>query len=215
MTQSELKHRRSSPIGMVDPVVRALHTLMYGLTVHCGTLWTIGLIGNVSQSHGRHDNGACANRSLPVWLSTIVLLHEYWVYLQHTNVLGNPYCQWLDRQYGIALLKSNQHWAIAGNRYRLTRLAPHHHFLPHRSFAPLSFLFTTCCRIGFYTRYTFSVLVQRNSGNVPLLAISAEKFVNQILDSLFVDIPRHQKSRGAPGCSPSVFPATRNNENRH
>ena len=122
-SQSELRHRRLSPIGFVDPVVRALNTVLFGVTVHFGTLWTIGLMGNVSQSHGRHDDGACDNSFLPVWLSTMVLLHEYWVYLQHTNVLGNPYCQWLDRQYGIALLKSNQHWAIAGNWYRLMRLA--------------------------------------------------------------------------------------------
>jgi hypothetical protein len=48
------------------------------------------------------------------WIWCVLLLHEYWVYLQHSNVLANPYCQRLDRQYGIALLKSNQHWAIAG-----------------------------------------------------------------------------------------------------
>ena len=127
MTQQPvLRSRRLSPIGVVDPVVRALQTVMYGTAVHFGTLWMIGLgadIGDVSQGHGRHDDGACANRGLSVCLSTIVLLHEYWVYLQHTNVLANPYCQWLDRQYGIALLKSNQHWAIAGTLYRLTKLA--------------------------------------------------------------------------------------------
>ena len=50
----------------------------------------------------------------PSTFAMILLAHEYWVYLQHTNVLGNPLCQRLDRQYGIALLKSNQHWAIAG-----------------------------------------------------------------------------------------------------
>ena len=127
MTQQPvLRSRRLSPIGVVDPVVRALQTVMYGMAVHFGTLWTIGLdadIGDATQGHGRHDDGACANRGLSVCLSTIVLLHEYWVYLQHTNVLANPYCQWLDRQYGIALLKSNQHWAIAGTLYRLTKLA--------------------------------------------------------------------------------------------
>ena len=50
----------------------------------------------------------------PSHLLSILFLHEYWVYLQHSNVFGNPLLQHLDRQYGIALLKKNQHWSIAG-----------------------------------------------------------------------------------------------------
>ena len=50
----------------------------------------------------------------PGHLLSILFLHEYWVYLQHSNVFGNPLLQHLDRQYGIALLKKNQHWSIAG-----------------------------------------------------------------------------------------------------
>ena len=33
--------------------------------------------------------------------------------LQHGNVLLNPFCQQLDRKYGIAMLQKNQHWVIA------------------------------------------------------------------------------------------------------
>ena len=43
----------------------------------------------------------------------IFFLHEAWVMLQHGNVLLNPFCQQLDRKYGIAMLQKNQHWVIA------------------------------------------------------------------------------------------------------
>jgi hypothetical protein len=101
----------SSPIAQVDPIVRAVNTFMYGMLVHFGTLWMYGI-------HIRNDMGqteSCSDEdSSSAWIWCVLLLHEYWVYLQHSNVLANPYCQRLDRQYGIALLKSNQHWAIAG-----------------------------------------------------------------------------------------------------
>ena len=94
----------SSPVGTVDPVVRAINTIMYGMMVHFGTMWWIGGVDDRSGS-----NIECSS-----FLFKLLLLHEYWIYLQHSNVLGNPWCQRLDRQYGIALLKQNQHWAIAG-----------------------------------------------------------------------------------------------------
>lgn len=126
-TQRAEKKKKSSPgspIGSIDPSIRAINTIMFGVLVHFGTLWTYGVVG-------KHSGGVVDHRivstsciepqedeemspSSPSALLLILLLHEYWVYLQHSNVLANPYCQRLDRQYGIALLKSNQHWAIAG-----------------------------------------------------------------------------------------------------
>ena len=115
-----------SPIATVDPFVRALNTVMYGLLVHFGTFWMYGIYTHNIAIDG--EEAVCledvvAPRSSTTknldsspfsWIWCVLLLHEYWVYLQHSNVLANPYCQRLDRQYGIALLKSNQHWAIAG-----------------------------------------------------------------------------------------------------
>lgn len=46
-------------------------------------------------------------------VAILLLLHEVWVTLQHGNVLLNPFCQRLDRQYGIAMLRRGQHWVIA------------------------------------------------------------------------------------------------------
>ena len=113
--KNESRHSSSkclSPIALVDPKVRALNTIMYGLLIHFGS-WS--LFGTGSSSNGSAITDACeTNVNDWYWLRSTLLLHEYWVYLQHTNVLANPYCQRLDRQYGIALLKSNQHWAIAG-----------------------------------------------------------------------------------------------------
>ena len=110
-----------SPIRTVDPLVRTLNTVMYGLLVHFGTLWMID--DDTDSSQGRLESTAdydCALQSDEVknfpaqsltlpYIPWILFLHEYWVYLQHSNVLGNPFCQRLDRQYGIALLRSNQH----------------------------------------------------------------------------------------------------------
>ncbi len=45
---------------------------------------------------------------------TILFIHEVWVFMQHANVLMNPYLQRLDRNYGIALLKKRLYWVIAG-----------------------------------------------------------------------------------------------------
>ncbi len=100
---------------------------MYGLLVHFGTFWMYGIYTH-RDTDG--EEAVCLEDIVDVplpftkspdsapfsWLWCVLLLHEYWVYLQHSNVLANPYCQRLDRQYGIALLKSNQHWAIAGER---------------------------------------------------------------------------------------------------
>ena len=110
----------SSPVRKIDPVVRAINTTMYGLVVHFGTLWMIELSQHHTTHHdhatstGTTDSIDTAAQLYPGHLLVILFLHEYWVYLQHTNVLANPLLQHLDRQYGIALLKSNKHWSIAG-----------------------------------------------------------------------------------------------------
>ena len=109
------RNASSSLISRVDPVVRSLNTVMYGLVVHFGTLWMIE-----SSYHTKHNSTTTAvdidtvTQSPNSTLLIILFLHEYWIYLQHTNVLSNPLLQHLDRQYGIALLKSNKHWSIAG-----------------------------------------------------------------------------------------------------
>ena len=40
-----------------------------------------------------------------VCVEALLLLHEAWVTLQHGNVLLNPFCQRLDRKYGISMLQ--------------------------------------------------------------------------------------------------------------
>jgi len=113
----------SSPVRKIDPVVRAINTVMYGLLVHFGTLWMIEFSRAADTGDGNNidDEEECTpshpgrcDGPQPGYLVMILFLHEYWVYLQHSNVLGNPLLQHLDRQYGIALLKSNRHWSIAG-----------------------------------------------------------------------------------------------------
>ena len=115
----------SSLISKVDPVVRALNTIMYGLVVHFGTLWMIE--SSYQQTiHGSTttiaDDTQIQNRPNSSLL-IILFLHGYWIYLQHTNVLSNPLLQHLDRQYGIALLKNNKHWSIAGKLHYVTSCA--------------------------------------------------------------------------------------------
>jgi len=115
----------SSLISKVDPVVRALNTIMYGLVVHFGTLWMIessysnGIIATTTAA----DNIDTVTQRPNSPLLIILFLHEYWIYLQHTNVLSNPLLQHLDRQYGIALLKNNKHWSIAGKLHYVTSCA--------------------------------------------------------------------------------------------
>ena len=48
------------------------------------------------------------------WFFILLLLHEMWIMLQHANILLNPLCQRLDRNFGIALLKQSRFWVIAG-----------------------------------------------------------------------------------------------------
>ena len=116
----------SSPVKHVDPMVRALNTIMYGILVHFATISLfipkreeiISSIDSIETSGSEQPSSWSSSydtaKSATSTFATILLAHEYWVYLQHSNVFGNPLCQRLDRQYGIALLKSNQHWAIAG-----------------------------------------------------------------------------------------------------
>ena len=94
-----------SPLRDTDPLIRALNTIIYGVIVHYTTMLLIRQENDAPESCDLRDTA----KFLPV-----LLFHEYWVYLQHSNVLGNPLCQRLDRQFGIALLRSNQHWSIAG-----------------------------------------------------------------------------------------------------
>lgn len=55
-----------------------------------------------------HGNGVAAAKVIAV-----LLVHEAWVTFQHANVLLNPFCQQLDRRYGISMLRKGQHWVIA------------------------------------------------------------------------------------------------------
>ena len=131
-----------SPPHRIDPVVGAANTIMFGLVVHFGTMWSMMCDDDDDCHHDyRHHattamtddydgggvgvggggvgggGGSTTNHPPPTpssLLFTVLLLHEYWVYLQHANVLANPLLQRLDRRYGIALLKSNRHWSIAG-----------------------------------------------------------------------------------------------------
>ena len=108
-----------------DPWARALITIQFGLIVHFGTMWMLRQQQHQQQQQQdallsaflvdtAHLSSTATQKSPWNWLRVCLILHEYWVYLQHWNVLSNPYCQRLDRQYGIALLKNNQHWSIAG-----------------------------------------------------------------------------------------------------
>ena len=97
----------------VDPVLRAVNTFMYGLVVHFGCVWIIQATQDKEMS-GVPPSFTSGNDNAPGYFLTTVFLHEYWVFLQHANVFGNPYLQHLDRQFGIALLQSNKHWSIAG-----------------------------------------------------------------------------------------------------
>ncbi|KAK1735765.1 flavin-binding monooxygenase-like protein [Skeletonema marinoi] len=109
-----IENSPSSLVRQVDPLVRALNTVMYGLLVHFGTLWMIDLAQRQQHNDSSYTSAAGEEGRTPSHLLSILFLHEYWVYLQHSNVFGNPLLQHLDRQYGIALLKKNQHWSIAG-----------------------------------------------------------------------------------------------------
>lgn len=107
----------SSARSRADPVLRAVNTFMYGLVVHFGCVWIIQAtqdreMSGVPPSFSENDNQAA--QTSPGYFLTTIFLHEYWVFLQHANVFGNPHLQHLDRQYGIALLQSNKHWSIAG-----------------------------------------------------------------------------------------------------
>ena len=130
------------PPHRIDPVVGAANTIMFGLVVHFGTMWSMMMMcdgDDDDDDRRRHDDyrhlettamtddydgggggGWTTNHRPPPpsssssLLFTVLLLHEYWVYLQHANVLANPLLQRLDRRYGIALLRTNRHWSIAG-----------------------------------------------------------------------------------------------------
>ena len=171
---------------------------MYGLLVHFGTFWMYGIY-----THGVSDGeeAVCLEDrdAVPLpftknpdsstfsWIWCVLLLHEYWVYLQHSNVLANPYCQRLDRQYGIALLKSNQHWAIAGEPCSYLC-----HVVLLGTLDPYMIL---CFRFGWHGRNFISLLVPRKSLHVfvPPFSSDQQLLVHQILDHLFFGLSYHQE----------------------
>ena len=190
-----------SPIALVDPKVRALNTILYGLLIHFGSWWLFGTC-NSSNNGSAITNAACeTNVNDWYWLRSMLLLHEYWVYLQHTNVLANPYCQRLDRQYGIALLKSNQHWAIAGT-LSVRVFAKTNGNLYCLSFIPIQ----PSHKMNLWPLHK-GLLVSRIYWNVSLFAISIQSrcLVHSLPHSLFLNISYHKKSRSTTRCSSSVF----------
>lgn len=48
--------------------------------------------------------GSEEERGWSAWFTVGVFVHEVWVLLQHANILVNPLCQKLDRNYGVALV---------------------------------------------------------------------------------------------------------------
>ena len=50
----------------------------------------------------------CGGQVDAVQAMLALLLHEAWVTLQHGNVLLNPFCQRLDRRYGISMLRKGR-----------------------------------------------------------------------------------------------------------
>ena len=72
------------------------------------------------QKGNRHEQYSGSSSSHKPWwhahgrLLQLLLIHEVWLLLQHTNVLLNVFCQRLDRSYGTHLLKQRRYWVIAG-----------------------------------------------------------------------------------------------------
>jgi len=112
LANTNIKPSWSSDKRQVDPVVNAINTIMYGLVVHFGICWMIERSHDNMSDDATFSSNAAATTQSP--LLTTLLLHQYWITLQHANVFANPHLQHLDRQYGISLLKKNQHWGIAG-----------------------------------------------------------------------------------------------------
>lgn len=92
--------QRASP-GLSRQLMAAIFTLQIGSTMYSMLLFILG---------GLQLGTPLSSASI----SLIFFLHEGWVMLQHANVLLNPFCQHLDRNYGVSLLQSGQHWVIAG-----------------------------------------------------------------------------------------------------
>jgi len=71
--------------------------------------------GETQQNQGEQQSKGSGNTFKDYGVLFIILfIHETWIMLQHANVLLNPLCQHLDRNYGIALLKKQMFWVIAG-----------------------------------------------------------------------------------------------------
>ncbi|KAJ1488716.1 hypothetical protein T484DRAFT_1782529 [Baffinella frigidus] len=71
-------------------------------------------LGGVDSFAGGEAKEEGAGGGAPSMLLTVVFIHEVWLFMQHANVLLNPYLQRLDRKYGIALLRQRMYWVIAG-----------------------------------------------------------------------------------------------------
>ena len=67
-----------------------------------------------SAAGSEHPVGTAASGGALGWGLWLLFVHEAWLFMQHANVLLNPYLQRLDRNYGIALLKRRLYWVIAG-----------------------------------------------------------------------------------------------------
>lgn len=93
---------RESPSRLSRQLLAAVFTLQIGSTMYAAMLFLF---------NGLQFGAAVSG---PASFSLLLFLHEGWVMLQHGNVLLNPFCQHLDRNYGISLLQSGQHWVIAG-----------------------------------------------------------------------------------------------------
>jgi hypothetical protein len=73
------------------------------------------LIVKLSTQEQREEPDYDNDSSKSSWWSNaswvhVLFVHEVWIMLQHLNVLCNPFCQRLDRRYGIALLKKKLYW---------------------------------------------------------------------------------------------------------
>ncbi|CAE7188096.1 unnamed protein product [Symbiodinium sp. CCMP2456] len=93
---------------MHEPVwVPAALTAVTGCLGYAALCWASGFLPGQTDVSATGQGGGYGRAAL------LLLLHEAWVTLQHGNVLLNPFCQRLDRKYGISMLQKGQHWVIA------------------------------------------------------------------------------------------------------
>eukprot|EP00913_Durusdinium_trenchii_P016459 g15473.t1 len=88
------------------PWVPAALTAVSGCTGYAAMCWSLKLL-TLNDLSTVSAPGALRK------VMAVLLIHEAWVTFQHANVLFNPFCQQLDRRYGVAMLRRGQHWVIA------------------------------------------------------------------------------------------------------